>query len=454
MAPMMVAPSAVEARHRPSSSTSARTAGSRIDAPARATPRPARPRTAASPAGPGRRPGRRRRASAGEHGAQRDERQVGDDDVGRAADVAGRRGAGRWCARGPSTRGSARSRSWSWPCRRRRRPPARAPRWSRQSVKPPVDAPASRHAPPGHVDAEASSAASSFSPPRPTKRGGGPSERRSARRRATRRAGLSRRRAADGDPAGGDRRPGPRSRLAPGPAGPARRRAGAGRACVSRRPSWPAAFLRRAPSSPARFLAGAFLAAAFLAGGLLGWRPSWPAAFLAAAFLAAGGRGRWPHGAGAGAGQQLLHLRAEGVDLLLEPIDGVLGDRLEHGELVADLGLDHRDAAPRCSPGCARPGRGRRRAACFRRTSPAFTRSFTISSACSRVSCRELGAGVEVAAGAGCWACTGTATTAPRGLQKRPRASSATRSRSGRRARRGRRRPRRASGRPAGRRRR
>ena len=50
----------------------------------------------------------------------------------------------------------------------------RAPRCSRQSVNPPVDAPASRTRSPVTSTANGSRAASSFSPPRLTNRGGGP----------------------------------------------------------------------------------------------------------------------------------------------------------------------------------------------------------------------------------------------------------------------------------------
>ena len=49
-----------------------------------------------------------------------------------------------------------------------------APRWSRQSVKPPVEAPASRAVRPATSIPNASRAASSLSPPRLTKRGPGP----------------------------------------------------------------------------------------------------------------------------------------------------------------------------------------------------------------------------------------------------------------------------------------
>src|SRR5207253_6098598 len=49
-----------------------------------------------------------------------------------------------------------------------------APRWSRQSVNPPVDAPASRQSRPSGATAKRSSAAASLPPPRETKDGGGP----------------------------------------------------------------------------------------------------------------------------------------------------------------------------------------------------------------------------------------------------------------------------------------
>ena len=90
----------------------------------------------------GRRAGRRP-MQRGQHQPQRDEGQVGDHQVDRAADgLGGQRahvgalvhdGPGRRCA---ATRPARRSR-------RRRRPPRRAPRDSSTSVKPPVEAPAS-----------------------------------------------------------------------------------------------------------------------------------------------------------------------------------------------------------------------------------------------------------------------------------------------------------------------
>ena len=66
-----------------------------------ADPGRARPRTAASPAARGRRRRCVQRASAGATVTQRDERQVGDDEVDRPADVVGLERRGRWCARAP-----------------------------------------------------------------------------------------------------------------------------------------------------------------------------------------------------------------------------------------------------------------------------------------------------------------------------------------------------------------
>ncbi len=72
-----------------------------------------------------------------------------------------------------TTRGSSRRRQASWPCPTSRATTSRAPRWSRQSVKPPVEAPASSARAPATSRSHATSAASSFSPPRDTNRAGG-----------------------------------------------------------------------------------------------------------------------------------------------------------------------------------------------------------------------------------------------------------------------------------------
>ena len=102
-----------------------------------------------------------------------------------------------------------------------------APRWRRQSVKPPVEAPASRARRPRTSMREASRAASSFSPPRLTKRLAGPDHNRFGRVHQPGRPG--------GDGAADQHQARPRSVLRPGscwpPAagGPVRSRgAGAG----------------------------------------------------------------------------------------------------------------------------------------------------------------------------------------------------------------------------------
>ena len=88
------------------------------------------------------------------------------------------------------TRGWPRSRGWSWPCPTSTATTWAAPAWSRQSVNPPVDAPASRARRPVGSRSKRSRAARSLSPPRLTKRGRSP---RSSMGSAgdTSRAGLS-----------------------------------------------------------------------------------------------------------------------------------------------------------------------------------------------------------------------------------------------------------------------
>src|SRR5215207_2709686 len=72
------------------------------------------------------------------------------------------------------TRGSSRSDQASWPRPTSTASTCTAPAWRRQSVKPPVEAPASRARRPRASTSKRSSAAASFSPPRDTKRGGSP----------------------------------------------------------------------------------------------------------------------------------------------------------------------------------------------------------------------------------------------------------------------------------------
>src|SRR5918992_4377475 len=81
----------------------------------------------------------------------------------------------RWRAFTPSsttTRGLLRTRSWSCARPTSSAITRSAPRWRRTSVKPPVEAPTSRARRPAGSTSSASSAWSSFSPPRETKRGG------------------------------------------------------------------------------------------------------------------------------------------------------------------------------------------------------------------------------------------------------------------------------------------
>ena len=99
---------------------------------------------------------------------QRDERHVGDAEIGRRLERSG--SSSRTLVRSITvTRASLRKRPRELAAAdvdRDRR--ARAPRCSRQSVKPPVDAPTSRQRRPRTSTANASSAAASFTPPRDT----------------------------------------------------------------------------------------------------------------------------------------------------------------------------------------------------------------------------------------------------------------------------------------------
>ena len=185
----------------------------------------ARPRTGASPASTRSPPGRAQPEQGRRDRAQRDERQVGDHDVDR-----GRRGrrASRWrtlVRSRTSTRGSVRRRSWSWP-----RPTSTATTPAAPRCRQAVGEPAGRGAGVEHragrsrSTAKRSRAASSFSPPRPTKRGAGPASSTGSAAPTSRAALVGPRRSPS--PAGGDglrRLPGSR----PAPAAPARRR-GAG----------------------------------------------------------------------------------------------------------------------------------------------------------------------------------------------------------------------------------
>ncbi len=92
------------------------------------------------------------------------DRSTGDQVDGRRA---GRpaTGGGRWCAPCTCTRGSPRRRPVELAVARRPgRSPRAAPRWSRQSVKPPVDAPRSRPRAPATSTASASRARGQLEP--------------------------------------------------------------------------------------------------------------------------------------------------------------------------------------------------------------------------------------------------------------------------------------------------
>ena len=79
---------------------------------------------------------------------------------------------GRSSARARHTGIVAQTCGWSWPWPTSSAITRAAPCWSRQSVKPPVDAPTSRHPVPATSRPKASSAFASFSPPRETNGGG------------------------------------------------------------------------------------------------------------------------------------------------------------------------------------------------------------------------------------------------------------------------------------------
>ena len=193
--PMMVAPAASRAhRPRPGPARGWPGPGSR---PCPSPPRPARPRTAASPAAPGRRPGRAHASRAGSTvRSEMNDRSATTTSTGPPIAAASR---WRTLVRSRlSTRGSPRSRSWSWPCPTSTATTDAAPRWSTQSVKPPVEAPASSTRRPATSTAKVASAASSFSPPRLTNRGPGRARHRLVGGDQARH--LERRRAPHGDP--------------------------------------------------------------------------------------------------------------------------------------------------------------------------------------------------------------------------------------------------------------
>ncbi len=267
-----------------------------------------------------------------------------------------------------TTRSSYRSRWCSWPRPTSTATTDTAPACSRQSVKPPVEAPDVEGAGTAEVEPEAFEGGRElFSPtahePRPAARGV-----RSARPVETRRDGALGDRTRHGDPAGLDQlhrtwrgsarvlaRPAPdRGAGVPagsaGRSGPARRsgrcaclggggllgRASPWRGPSSATPSW-----RRPssppPSSPALFFAAAFFAGLFLARALLG-----------RALLRSG---LGPPGGGApdvrGSLQHRGHLTCEVLE----------AGEADHLELVIDLAPHLGDEEPRGSLGCVRRAR-------------------------------------------------------------------------------------------------
>ena len=187
-------------------------------------------------------------------------------------------------------------------------------------MNPPVDAPRSRARRPSTATSKRVSAASSFSPPRPTKRGPGPStlDRLAGRDEPGRLVGRG---AADGDAPGRDVGLGLLCGWAPGPAAPARRRGGG------------------APADQAFFVAGALLAGRLLLGRrLLGGR------LLRGRLLGRRLLGRgllrpgpsWPSPSSAGRGRRADHRR----DPLLDAVEVGLGGDAEAGDLLAHLGAD------------------------------------------------------------------------------------------------------------------
>ena len=137
-------------------------------------------------------------ADGPEHEAERDERHVERDEADRLGEGVRRSGSGRSSV--PSTRrggpGAATRRAGR--ARRRARRRGCAPRCSRTSVKPPVDAPTSRQTRPVGSISNASSAAASLWPPRETY--GSRSTRSSGVVGSTRSPGLRSRRAASPSP--------------------------------------------------------------------------------------------------------------------------------------------------------------------------------------------------------------------------------------------------------------
>ena len=299
---------------------------------------------------------------------ERDERQIADDEVDRARRF---RSAVAWRTLQRSrlvTRGSARSRSWSWPWPTSSATTWAAPRCSRQSVNPPVDAPASSARTPvtstlEHVEGviELLGAAAH----EPCGRAGdhegiagGDLTRRLVGDRAVHEhavvgdQGLGLGSAADELPPeefGVEPTPGSHRRFRnrrseppparrepsslpsswPGPSSPQPSWRGPSSPGPSwRRPSWlRSSWLR--PSSPAAFLAGAFFAGAFLAG-----------AFLAGAFLAGARHGARGDDGHRGPRRPVGELLGERLEAVLEFVEALRHPSDLLGDLTLHVGRD------------------------------------------------------------------------------------------------------------------
>ena len=248
----------------------------------------------------------------------------------------GRERRGRWSARAPRPGGRRAAARGAGRSRRRRRPPRGAPLEAAVGEaagrRAGVEDPAS-----GDVDAEAVEGGVELLAAAAHEAGRGRRRAGSARRAPTRRAGL-----AAGAPPTMTR---PAAISWPGPL-PAGDQAPADQLGVEPAAggSWPqpAAFLAGGLLAPAAFFAGAFLA-----GGLLGRRPSspgpsWPRpsspgpSWPRPSSRPAGCRWRCARSVALAAASSCTWA-AEGLDLLLEALDGVLGDGLEQRQLAAHL---------------------------------------------------------------------------------------------------------------------
>ena len=317
-----------------SRSTAACTDGIAHD-PALADAGPGPPRTAASPAARSR---RRRSVSASRFGAtvrsEMNERSATHEVGGRIDRTAV--SSSRTLVRSMTvTRASLRSDQASCPRPTSIATTCAAPRWSRQSVKPPVDAPTSTARRPATSTPNASSAPASLRPPRETNVG-----RRRLRRDDDRlgpvdlAGGGGRRRAAHGDAARDDHVDGPGATGRESTPDELDVEASAHGSPLRRALRWPGV-----PCGRLRTLAGRRL----LRGTPSSRAISWPAPSSRAAFFA---------GAVFGA---FLTADFVAVDALpqapLQRGEVVLGGEAEPAELALHLGRSRPCAAPRCGGG-------------------------------------------------------------------------------------------------------